>query len=68
MHLVRQPEFVAYLEAADFSQPLMLRPDESKEQFLARTRQALLALAPVAAIALSVLLLAAQLASPRANA
>lgn len=43
-HLVPLP----LLCTLSFGEPLMLRPDESKEQFLARTRQALLALAPVA--------------------
>lgn len=30
LNLVRQPEFVAYLEALDFSRPLTLRPERSK--------------------------------------
>ncbi len=32
LHLVRQPEFAAYLEAADFSQALLLRSERQRER------------------------------------
>jgi two-component system phosphate regulon sensor histidine kinase PhoR len=32
LHLVRQPEFVDYLERADFSQPLTLRPERYRDR------------------------------------
>jgi len=34
VNLVRQPEFVAYLEAGDFSRPLTLRSDRGEERVL----------------------------------
>ena len=43
-HLVPLP----LLCTLSFGEPLMLQAGESKEQFLARTRQALLELAPIA--------------------
>ncbi|MCG2576433.1 phosphate regulon sensor histidine kinase PhoR [Dechloromonas sp. XY25] len=35
VNLVRQPEFVAYLEAGDFSRPLTLRPERYKDRVYA---------------------------------
>ena len=35
INLVRQPEFVAYLEALDFSRPLTLRPERYKDRVYA---------------------------------
>jgi len=35
VNLVRQPEFVAYLESADFSRPLTLRPERYKDRVYA---------------------------------
>ncbi len=35
LNLVRQPEFVAYLEALDFSRPLTLRPERYKDRVYA---------------------------------
>ena len=35
LNLVRQPEFVAYLEALDFSRPLVLRPERYKDRVYA---------------------------------
>ena len=34
VNLVRQPEFVAYLQEADFNRPLTLRPDRSEDRVL----------------------------------